>query len=246
MKSPMLTSPSSEPSQDPIRRLQPKLVDPDWLVMKCLARAVSRLAATIASPGAVVIDFGCGSMPYRPVFTSLGCQYLGADLGEGQDLIVDTDGFLCAAADSADILVSFQVLEHVRDIDRYLGEAVRVLRPDGRLLLSTHGTWLYHPHPEDYRRWTRVGLIHEIESRGFEVVEYAPVVGPLAWTTVLRLIAWTYAVKRVPFIGKPLAALLALTMNLRAVVEDAVTPAAVASDNACVYVVVARPRGGGN
>jgi len=83
--------------------------------------------------------------------------------------------------------VSFQVLEHVRDIDTYLKEAGRVLRDDGLMLLSTHGTWLYHPHPEDHRRWTREGLIGEIARRGFQVTDCIAVVGPLAWTSMVRL-----------------------------------------------------------
>ncbi|MFW1494634.1 methyltransferase domain-containing protein, partial [Vibrio parahaemolyticus] len=79
-------------------------------------------------------------------------------------------------------VVSFQVLEHVRDVGCYLNEARRVLNTGGRLLLSTHGTWLYHPHPEDHRRWTRLGLIDELATYGFEVTDCVPVVGPLAWT----------------------------------------------------------------
>ena len=43
---------------------------------------------------------------------------------------------------SADLALSFQVLEHVRDLQTYFSEARRVLRQDGSLLLSTHGTWL--------------------------------------------------------------------------------------------------------
>ena len=41
---------------------------------------------------------------------------------------------------------------------RYLAECFRVLRPGGRLLLSTHGMFVYHPDPDDYWRWTCAGL----------------------------------------------------------------------------------------
>jgi len=141
---------------------------------------------------------------------------------------------------SADLVVSFQVFEHVRDIDTYLQEAGRVLRDDGVMLLSTHGTWLYHPHPEDHRRWTREGLIGELERRGFEVTDCIAVVGPLAWTTMVRLTCFAVALRRLPLIGKSLAAAIAVVMNLKAGVEDWVTPAWVTKDNACVYVTLSR------
>jgi SAM-dependent methyltransferase len=51
----------------------------------------------------------------------------------------------------------------------YLREAHRLLMPGGTLLLSTHGYWMYHPDPTDYWRWTRDGLVREIEAAGFTV-----------------------------------------------------------------------------
>jgi SAM-dependent methyltransferase len=142
---------------------------------------------------------------------------------------------------SADIVVSFQVLEHVRDLDTYFAEARRVLRPGGALVLSTHGVWLYHPHPEDHRRWTREGLVGDIERFGFRVSDCAPVVGPLGWTLILRLTGYCYALRRIPLIGGFLAAGVALVMNARAFVEERVTPEWIVRDNACVYVTLSRP-----
>jgi hypothetical protein len=123
----------------------------------------------------------------------------------------------------------------------YLSEARRVLRDNGWMMLSTHGTWLYHPHPEDHRRWTRQGLVAEISAHGFDIVECVPVVGPLAWTTIVRLTCACYALKKIPLIGPATAGLLSLAMNFRAWVEDALTPEWVRKDNACVYLVLARP-----
>jgi SAM-dependent methyltransferase len=213
------------------------------MLLRGLRSAVTKLSQEVSRPGQVALDFGAGSRPYDGLFIERGVQYLGADL-QGADILIRPDGRLSMADDSADLLLSFQVLEHVRDLATYFSEAHRVLRPDGQMILSTHGTWLYHPHPEDHRRWTKAGLISEIETHGFEVLECHSVVGPLAWTTMLRLTGFAFVLRRIPFIGRALAAGLAIMMNGRARLEDAITPAAFADDNACVYVTLSRPRPG--
>jgi len=226
---------------DRLRRLNPRLFDTDWLVLRDLRRAIASLAPDVARQGAVALDYGCGSRPYEAIFTSAGVRYLGADLDGHGDLAIDAAGRLQAADASADLVLSFQVLEHVRDLGTYFGEAKRVLRPNGWLMLSTHGTWLFHPHPEDHRRWTRPGLIAEIAGHGFEVVECIAVVGPLAWTTIMRLTCACYALRKIPLIGRAIGSLLSIVMNTRAWIEDVITPEWVRNDNACVYLVLARP-----
>jgi SAM-dependent methyltransferase len=223
-------------SFDRARRREPRLTDTDWLVLRGLATEVTTAASELAGPGLTAIDLGCGDQPYRELFEQRGACYIGADLGRSAEMTISADGHVDAADASADLLLSFQVLEHVRDLDTYLGAARRLLRPGGRLLLSTHGTWLYHPHPEDHRRWTREGLIDELETRGFAVESCRPVVGPLALTTIIRLTAFAYVLRRIPGL-RFLVAPLAVVMNLRAMFEDRITPAAVRNDNACVYIV---------
>lgn len=225
------------------RRLNPRPFDTDWLVLKGLHEAIASRVPAIAGTGAVALDFGCGSRPYEPLFTAKGVRYLGADFDGTPDIAIDAGGRVDAADQSCDLLLSFQVLEHVRDLQTYLAEARRVLRPDGWMMLSTHGTWLYHPHPEDHRRWTRDGLINDISAQGFSVVECVPIVGPLAWTTIIRLTCACYALRKIPVVGWTIGRLLALIMNLRAMIEEAITPAWVTRDNACIYLVMARPAG---
>src|SRR5205823_2015302 len=61
-----------------------------------------------------------------------------------------------------------------------LSECLRVLRPGGRMLLSTHGVFPYHPDPVDLWRWTCEGLRREVEQVGFEVVRFEGVIGMAA------------------------------------------------------------------
>jgi SAM-dependent methyltransferase len=225
------------------RRLQPRIIDSDWLVLRGMRPAIDRMAAQAGSTGSIAVDLGCGSQPYRPIFDALGITYRGADL-EGADIRIHENGRVDLADESADLVLSFQVLEHVRDVGQYLAEALRIVRKDGWLILSTHGTWLYHPHPEDHHRWTRQGLLAELAASGFETTECVAIVGPLGWTTMVRLTCWYQACRRIRLIGRPLAALVALVMNARGYLEELITPEWVRRDNACVYVTLSRPMKG--
>jgi len=218
------------------RRAVPKLWQPDWYVLRGLARAIRETLAQMELKGTRVLDYGCGERPYEAWFTAAGAHYQGADLDGSHEVTITARGTLEAGNDSVEVVTSFQVLEHVWDVAGYLSEAHRVLTPSGWLLLSTHGTWLYHPHPGDFRRWTVDGLKREVEAAGFALVSMRPVAGPLAWTTVLRSLGWCHALGRIPLAGGALAAMLATLFGLKAWLEDRVTPASITRDNACVYV----------
>jgi SAM-dependent methyltransferase len=112
-------------------------------------------------------------MPYRYMFPPTA-EYVGADLPGNPDATVELnpDTTVPAADASFDAVVSTQVLEHVADPALYLSECHRVLKPGGRLLLSTHGVFIYHPDPVDYWRWTCAGLQRQVEAAGFEVVRF--------------------------------------------------------------------------
>lgn len=224
-----------------MNRQRPRPWHSDWLVLRGLAQLVGTELAARLRAGHRLVDMGCGEMPYRPMIEELGIAYHGADLGEAADVRIGPDGKVDLPDGSADAVLSVQVLEHVLDLDAYCGEIRRLLKADGTLFLSTHGTWLYHPHPEDHRRWTRTGLAADLESRGFKIEEMRALVGPLATTTILRLTGYAFVLRKLPLLGPLLTGACALVMNGRALLEDAMTPAAMRLDNACVYWIRARP-----
>lgn len=223
-------------ASDTSRRRAPRIWDTDWLVLRGLAAAIDSQLTRSVRRGARLLDFGCGSMPYRALVEQHGATYLGADFGENAGVTIDSAGALPLEDGSVDAVLSAQVLEHVRDLDLYLAEADRVLKSEGVLLLSTHGTWLYHPHPEDHRRWTRTGLVTDIEARGFRVEEIEAIAGPLATTTLIRLTGYAFFLRRIPLAGGALARALAVVMNARAWLEDRITPASLRRDNGCIYM----------
>lgn len=232
-------------------RLNPPIWRHDAYTLRRLQAALERTVTTLRQAGvlshadATVVDFGAGDVPYRPLFAPHCARYLACDLesAPGIDMLIDADGHVPLADGSASCVLSVQVLEHVWDVGDYLQECRRLLSADGRLVLSTHGTWLYHPHPGDYRRWTRDGLCRELEANGFEVLAVEPVVGPLAWTTQFRTLAYHHVLARFGIVGRALAAGICALMHLRMVAEDRLTPAPLRESNAAVYCVTARPRG---
>jgi SAM-dependent methyltransferase len=223
-------------------RATPRFWQPDWLVLREMARVLRGLLAdpALALRDAHVLDFGCGTRPYEAWFAAAGARYRGADIDAVHEVRIRDDGTLDCVDGEYDLVASFQVLEHVWDLGAYLGEARRALRPQGWLLLSTHGSWLYHPHPHDYRRWTAEGLQREVESRGFRLVRMEPVVGPLAWTTIFRSLGVAHALKPLPLVGPLAAAAAAVLLNARAWLEDRITPRAITAVNACTYIALFR------
>jgi SAM-dependent methyltransferase len=130
--------------------------------------------------GGRLLDYGCADTPYRDCFPP-AVEYVAADLAGNPHATLELaeDGTVPAPDDSFDALMSTQVLEHVDDPALYLSEAYRVLRPGGRMLLSTHGIFVYHPDPDDYWRWTRAGLQRAVRDAGFEVTHFEGIIGLL-------------------------------------------------------------------
>jgi SAM-dependent methyltransferase len=114
-----------------------------------------------------VLDYGCGGSPYRSLFPN--ADYKRADCVDvpGLDYVFGDDEKIAAADGSFDLVLSTQVLEHVRHPQWYLREAYRLLKPGGSIVLSTHGLFEEHGAPVDYRRWTLEGLFCELEDAGF-------------------------------------------------------------------------------
>ena len=125
-----------------------------------------------------VLDYGCADVPYRRFFPD-SVEYLAADLPGNPEatVTINPDGTLPLEDHCVDAALSTQVLEHVTDPGLYLNECARVLRPSGRLLLSTHGFMVYHPDPVDFWRWTSAGLREAVERAGLRVVRLEGIMG---------------------------------------------------------------------
>ena len=148
------------------QRLSPQPGDPFYLHLADLRAAV---AGASEPQVARLLDFGCGGSPYRSLFSAR--EYHRADLAgtPGVDFTFGPDSHLPRSVADYDLVLSTQVLEHVAQPAEYLAECRRVLRPGGRLLLTTHGTFRDHNAPGDYQRWTADGLRLAVREAGFVI-----------------------------------------------------------------------------
>jgi SAM-dependent methyltransferase len=156
--------------------------------IKELPARLEELAADLdVPPAGRVLDYGCADVPYRRFFGA-DVDFVAADIAGNPHATLDlrSDGTVPAPDGSFDAVLSTQVLEHVVDPALYVSECFRVLRPGGRLLLSTHGVFVYHPDPVDLWRWTCAGLQHQVRAAGFDVARFEGIIGRLA--TGLQLV----------------------------------------------------------
>ena len=73
--------------------------------------------------------------------------------------------------DYADLALSTEVLEHVKDIDLFLSEIYRIMKSGGKLIMTTPFLWPVHEAPNDYRRFTNFGIKHLLTKKGFKNIK---------------------------------------------------------------------------
>ena len=151
----------------------------NWLIYDTGDRFLEMLSSHFKGD---LYDLGCGEMPYRYWFLQYVDRYVGVDwsgtLHELKaDIIADLNAPLPIKDRVADTVVSFSVMEHLREPQNMLNEAFRILKPDGRMILQVPFMWWVHEAPYDYYRYTRYGLKYMFEKAGFTEVEVLPQTG---------------------------------------------------------------------
>lgn len=141
--------------------------------------------ASRVSDDAKVLDVGAGTCPYRHLFEH--CEYTthdfkgyhGEKLGGGNDYgKIDLVGDITdipAPSGSFDVVMCTEVLEHVPDPKAALEEFVRLLAPEGKLLITAPlGSGLHQEPYHYYGGFTRHFYEKFLPQMGVEIVELKP------------------------------------------------------------------------
>jgi SAM-dependent methyltransferase len=133
------------------------------------------LAALQLCAGKDVVDLGCGEGYGTALIGTLAASVIGIDAsaetieharashGSSSVRFMTADATVTTLpSDSADIVVSFETIEHLEDHDGFMAEVVRLLRANGLLLLST-------PDRSRYLRGSDPNPYHLRELNGDEL-----------------------------------------------------------------------------
>ena len=173
----------------------PVSTDGAFLIKRALRLALSDALRRTRLPGSdlTLLDVGGRGRPYAGLVAECtgkppaAIHHFVLDPGASGADVACAAELLPVATGAAGMVLCTQVLEHVEDPAAAVGEMRRVLRPGGVCVLSTHGTWFYHPDPQDYWRWTSAGLARLFSEAGFETVTVTPVGGTRLSLAVLAL-----------------------------------------------------------
>ena len=127
-----------------------------------------------------LLDCGAGKVPFYGVYKELVSDITCTDWGSSPhnlqhiDKEVDLSKKLPFNDSSIDTILLTDVLEHLSNPQLMLSESVRILRPNGHVLIFVPFLYWLHEQPHDYFRYTEHALTNLIESSGLVSVEIYP------------------------------------------------------------------------
>jgi 2-polyprenyl-3-methyl-5-hydroxy-6-metoxy-1,4-benzoquinol methylase len=172
------------------------------------ARYQAVLDNAALAPGECVVDVGCGdgALAYAALRAIAGVQLIGvepdpcgaalfrsqlAQHGYEVPLVAD---LACIESSSTDVVICAEVLEHVDNPVDLLQACRRVLRPGGRLILSTPVRTSESPFDPEHRREFFSSELRKLVRPCFEVKKHVDVISHFA----VELYFWRPVCSRVP------------------------------------------------
>jgi SAM-dependent methyltransferase len=130
------------------------------------------------SKGELLLDAGAGSFRYKETLLQKGYRYESQDFEDVFDK--SSQGlhtFICdiqnipVKSQRYDAIICTQVLEHVTNPENVFKELSRILKPEGRIYLTTNFIFPIHGAPYDFYRFTNYGLDYLAKVSGLTEIQ---------------------------------------------------------------------------
>ena len=139
-----------------------------------------RYVANEIDVDAKVLDAGAGTCPYKKYFHHV--KYESTDRYDNDDdnrignKLGNKHDFLCSLEhipkldETYDVIINTQVLEHVEYPLKVIKEFHRILKPGGKLFMTTPQGYGVHGKPNNFYNFTKYGLISMFRDTGFKII----------------------------------------------------------------------------
>ncbi|QZP17294.1 methyltransferase domain-containing protein [Methylophilales bacterium] len=180
-------------------------------------RFIKKMAQEYDFKGNKILDIGAGSTYHSGHFSK--AKYLSQDIIQNSYNTIDYVYDICSKdeildSEAVNVILCAQVLEHLTAPQSALDEMFRVLKPGGKVYLTTHMAFEEHMLPHDYWRFTEFGMRLLAKNSKFEVIHFerhgatANLIHYAFWTWPIRtlfknrsnVIYYLYAILSTPFI----------------------------------------------
>lgn len=163
--------------------LEPNILHSHYLSVRAMIKASTILKPLLQGD---VLDVGAGT-GFGIRLIHRDARYFPTDIGTARDYrkrSITRRGISLAkecsvyeityADDRFDGCLALNLFEHLEDPHRALTEIKRVVKPGGMIVLLVPFSFPIHGYPQDYRRWTPVGLMQLLEQHNIEVMHCLP------------------------------------------------------------------------
>lgn len=122
-----------------------------------------------------IINIGSGGEVYNKIQkleTSCNIRQVDVDSDRKPDIVASACNMKVIDDSSIDAVFLIEVLEHINEPKKALKEIHRILKPNGKLILSTPFIFPIHDEPYDFYRYTEYGLQYLLKD--FDNVKITP------------------------------------------------------------------------
>jgi SAM-dependent methyltransferase len=213
------------------KEFNPGLTHPSYLIRNRLLKGIQQHAAQLQGK---LMDFGCGSKPYKSLFSNI-TEYIGVDYDSpghphtNEQIDVLYDGKHLPFPDNHfDSIFTTEVFEHIFNLPEILKELNRVLKPGGKILITCPFAICEHEVPNDFARYTSFAMKYMLEQNNFSVLHLDKTGNSVETIWQLRLMYWhqhvLYKVRKIPIIRSGMRLLIYTSFNCFALLWSKLMP----------------------